>query len=42
MIYKVRTIALLSAIAVLAACSSVNLEAPTGVDRGQWDGAGAQ
>lgn len=37
-----RTIALMSAIAILAACSTVNIEAPTGVERGQWDGAGAQ
>ena len=36
--------ALLSvAILAVAACSSVNIEAPTGVDtKRQWDGAGAQ
>lgn len=26
----------------LAACSSIDIQAPTGVERGQWDGAGAQ
>ena len=36
--------ALLSvAVLVVAACSSVNIEAPKGVDnKRQWDGAGAQ
>lgn len=37
-----KTFVLMSVVAVLAACSSINVQAPTGVERGQWDGAGAQ
>lgn len=39
---KKQMIALLSVAALsLAACGSINIEAPTGVDRGIRDGAGA-
>ena len=38
---KFRSLVIISALTLVAACSSVNIEAPTGVDRGFRDGAGA-
>ncbi len=39
---KAKTITLLSAIVLaVSACSSVNIQAPKGVDRGEYNGAGA-
>lgn len=37
----VKSLVIISALTLVAACSSINIEAPTGVDRGTRNGAGA-